>query len=165
NDWNRYPPLNGTPELRAACAGWLTRRYRLPAGMIDPETQIMPVAGTREGLFSAALLAVSPARPGDPPPLALMPNPFYQVYLGAATLAGAEPRFLTATAATGHLPDLDALDDETLDRAEIFYLCTPANPQGAVADLPYLKRALELARKHDFLLVVDECYAELYTGA
>ncbi|MBV9523947.1 MAG: aminotransferase class I/II-fold pyridoxal phosphate-dependent enzyme [Alphaproteobacteria bacterium] len=162
-DWNRYPPLNGTPELRAACAAWLTRRYKLPAGMIDPETQIAPVAGTREGLFSAALIAISPAA-GEAPPLALMPNPFYQVYYGAATCAGAEACFLPATKATGYLPDLDALDEASLRRAQIFYLCSPANPQGAVAGLGYLKRAIQLARRHDFLLVVDECYAEIYNG-
>jgi N-succinyldiaminopimelate aminotransferase len=163
-DWNRYPPLAGTPELRAACAAWLQRRYKLPAGMIDPETQIVSVAGTREGLFSAALVAISPAN-GGPPPLALMPNPFYQVYYGASICAGAEARFLPATKATGYLPDLEAIDEATLRRAEIFYLCTPANPQGAVADLTYLKRALQLARRHDFLLVVDECYAEIYSGS
>ncbi|MGQ0664038.1 MAG: aminotransferase class I/II-fold pyridoxal phosphate-dependent enzyme [Pseudomonadota bacterium] len=160
--WNRYPPINGTPEFRAACAGWLARRYKLPLGALDPETQIAPVAGTREGLFMAALLAVSPAN--GRPPAALMPNPFYQVYYGAAVMAGAEPVFMPATRATGFLPDLGALDEATLERTRIMYLCSPANPQGAVAELAYLKAAVALARRHDFLVVADECYAEIYTG-
>jgi N-succinyldiaminopimelate aminotransferase len=161
--WHRYPPINGTVEFRRACADWLTRRYRLPAGMIDPETMIAACAGTREGLYMAATLAVTPSEGGERP-LALLPNPFYQVYVGAATLAGAEPHFMTATQATDFLPDLDALDAATLDRVELMYLCSPSNPQGAVASLAYLEKALRLARRHDFLLVVDECYAEIYTA-
>jgi N-succinyldiaminopimelate aminotransferase len=163
-DWNRYPALVGTPEFLAACAAWLIRRYKLPPGMIDASTQIAPVAGTREGLFSAALLAISPAIDGRKP-LALMPNPFYQVYYGASIFAGAEPVFLPATRETGFLPDLAAIDPAILERTQLFYLCSPANPQGAVADLDYLKRAIGLARKYDFLLVVDECYGEIYTTA
>jgi aspartate/methionine/tyrosine aminotransferase len=131
--------------------------------MIDPETQIAPCAGTREGLFSAGLIAVTPTTSG-PAPIALMPNPFYQVYYGAATCAGAEAHFLPATPATGYLPDLGSLDEATLRRTQLFYLCSPANPQGAVADLAYWRRALELARAYDFLLVADECYSEIYTG-
>ncbi len=161
--WNRYPPVQGTPALREACATWLTRRYRVPASVLDPHAQIAPVAGTREGLFIAALAAVTPAE-GGPAPFALMPNPFYQVYFGAAVMAGAEPVFLPATKATGFLPDLDAIAPETLARTAIFYLCSPANPQGSVASLAYWTRALELARRHDFLLVADECYSELWYG-
>jgi aspartate/methionine/tyrosine aminotransferase len=163
-DWNLYPSFYGTPELRRACAAWSTRRYGLPAGMIDPDQQIAVVAGTREGLYSAAALAITPTETGKRP-LALIPNPFYQVYLGATVLAGAEPVFLPATKATGFLPDLDAIGEDTLGRAQVMYLCSPANPQGAVADLEYLKKALLLARKHDFLLVMDECYSELYNTA
>lgn len=162
DSWNRYPPINGTPEFRAACANWLTRRYGLPRGMIDPETMIAPCAGTREALYMAATVAINPAE-GSLKPLALMPNPFYQVYVGAAVLAGAEPVFLPATKTSAFLPDLDALTPEMLDRAQIMYLCTPANPQGAVADFGYLERALRLARRHDVLLVADECYSEIYS--
>jgi len=165
DSWNRYPPLNGTPEFRQACADWLGRRYRLPAGMIEPETMISPCAGTREGLFMAAALAVDRPADGAPPPIAFMPNPFYQVYIGAAVLAGAEPAFMAATRENGFLPDLDALPPEQLERAELMYLCSPANPQGAAADLDYLKKAIRLAREHDFLLVMDECYAEIYLSA
>ncbi|MFI4988948.1 MAG: aminotransferase class I/II-fold pyridoxal phosphate-dependent enzyme [Alphaproteobacteria bacterium] len=164
--WNRYPPLNGTPELRKACADWLARRYRLPVGMIDPETMISPCAGTREGLYMAATLAITAQNgKGGVLPLALMPNPFYQVYVGAAVLAGAEPAFMPATRETGFLPALEALDPAELARAQLMYLCSPANPQGATADLAYLKRLIALAREHDFLLVMDECYAEIYTTA
>ncbi|HEX2113898.1 MAG TPA: aminotransferase class I/II-fold pyridoxal phosphate-dependent enzyme [Alphaproteobacteria bacterium] len=159
--WNRYPPLNGTPEFRAACAAWLTQRYRLKPGSLNPETQIAPVAGTREGLFQAALIAITP-RDGGPRQIALMPNPFYQVYYGAAVMAGAECAFMPATKATGFLPDLDAIPPATLARTAIMYLCSPANPQGAVADLAYLQKALRLARQYGFLLVSDECYSELY---
>jgi aspartate/methionine/tyrosine aminotransferase len=160
--WNRYPGINGTVEFRAACANWLNRRYSLPDGMIDAEAMITPCAGTREGLYMAATVAVSPREDGLRP-LALMPNPFYQVYVGASVLAGAEPLFMATSKETGFLPDLDALDPATLDRTALCYLCSPANPQGAVASLDYWKRALELARRHDFLLVADECYAEIYS--
>ena len=160
-DWNEYPSYFGTPELRKACADWVTLRYKLPSGMIDPERMIVPVAGTREGLFMAATVAVTPSQ-GGPKPLALMPNPFYQVYIGAAVLAGAEPAFLPATKATGFLPDLDAVPEETWRRTQIMYMCSPANPQGSMASLDYLKKLLTLARKHDFMLVTDECYSELY---
>lgn len=160
--WGRYPPINGTPQFRAAAVGWLNRRYRLPAGMLDAERQIAPCAGTREGLFLAALLAVSANEGGGPKPIALMPNPFYQVYFGAAVLAGAEPKFLPATKQTGFFPDLRALDPATLKRTQLMILCTPGNPQGAMADRAYLRDAIALARRHDFLLVVDECYAEIY---
>jgi N-succinyldiaminopimelate aminotransferase len=160
--WNRYPPLNGTPEFRAACAAWLTRRYRLKPGSLNPDTQVTPVAGTREGLFQAALLAITPRAGTDTAPVALMPNPFYQVYYGAAVMAGAECVFMPATRATGFLPDLDALDEATLARTAALYLCSPANPQGAIASLEYLKKAVKLAREHDFVLVADECYSEIY---
>ncbi|HYB10334.1 MAG TPA: aminotransferase class I/II-fold pyridoxal phosphate-dependent enzyme [Alphaproteobacteria bacterium] len=160
--WNRYPSLSGSPELRKACVDWLLRRYRLPSAMIDPETMIMPCSGTREGLYMAATLAITAATAGTPTPLAFLPNPFYQVYAGAATLAGAELAFMPATRETGFLPDLDVLDPKALDRAQLMYICSPSNPQGAIANLEYLKRAITLARRHDFLLVMDECYAEIY---
>jgi aspartate/methionine/tyrosine aminotransferase len=161
--WNSYPAINGTLELRAAIKGWLDRRYGLAPDVIDVETQIAPVAGTREGLFIVALLAVNRTKNGEAP-IALMPNPFYQIYFAAAAMAGAQPVYLTATEKTGFLPDLDAIPEDTLRRTSIFYLCSPGNPQGAIASLDYLKKALSLARRHDFLLVMDECYAELYYG-
>jgi aspartate/methionine/tyrosine aminotransferase len=159
--WNLYPPVPGTPKLREACAGYLKRRYAVSDQALDPHTQIAPVAGTREGLFVTALVAITPTESGARP-TALMPNPFYQVYFGAAVMAGAEPVFLPTSRATNFLPDLAAIPRAALERAQIFYLCSPANPQGTCADLAYWKQALTLARRHDFLLVADECYAELY---
>jgi succinyldiaminopimelate transaminase len=160
--WNRYPPIVGTPELRRAVADWLGRRYALPAGMIDPARHVLAVAGTKEALFLLAQ-AIMPATKAGARPVILLPNPLYNVYLGAAVMAGAEPVLLTASAATGHLPDLDGLSASLLARTAAFYLCSPSNPQGAAASLDYLRRALELARRHDFLLIADECYSELYT--
>lgn len=162
--WGKYPPVAGTPEFRAAAVRWLERRYGLPAGMVEPDRMVLPVAGTREALFLAALLAVPETKAGRRPAV-LLPNPFYAAYEGAAVMAGAEAVFLTTTRETGFLPDLDALPPELLDRTALFYLCTPSNPQGAAADRAYLARAIGLARRHGFVLAVDECYAEIYDAA
>jgi N-succinyldiaminopimelate aminotransferase len=162
--WGRYPPVEGTSGFRRAVAGWLGRRFGLADRAIDPDRHIVPVSGTREALFMAAILAVPESRHGRRPKVVL-PNPFYHVYFGAAAMAGAEPVLLPATRATGFLPDLDALDGDTLDRTALFYLCSPANPQGSVASLALLRRAIALARAHDFVLVVDECYTEIYDEA
>lgn len=159
--WGKYPPVAGTAEFRGAVAGWLGRRYRLPDGLVDAERSILPVSGTREALFLLAL-AVVPTRKAGRIPAVLMPNPFYAVYEGAGLLAGAEPVFLPATADTGFLPDLDALAPELLERTALFYLCSPANPQGVAADAAYLAKALGLARRYGFVLAVDECYAEVW---
>lgn len=159
--WGRYPPMKGTPSARAAIADWLGRRYALPQGMIDPEAHVVPVSGTREALFLIALAAV-PERKNGNKPAVLMPNPFYQVYAGAAVLAGADPVYLPATPETGFLPDLSAVGGETLARAALVYYCSPANPQGAIADLDTLMSLVRLAREHDFILASDECYAEIY---
>ncbi|WP_448205155.1 aminotransferase class I/II-fold pyridoxal phosphate-dependent enzyme [Azospirillum sp. sgz302134] len=159
--WGKYPPVGGTPEFRSAVGDWLTRRYALPGGLFDAEKSVLPVSGTREALFLLALLAVPTTKAGRQPAV-LMPNPFYAPYEGAALLAGAEPVFLSATRETGFLPDLDALSPELLERTALFYLCTPANPQGAAADAAYLTRAIGLARQYGFVLAVDECYAEIY---
>ncbi len=162
--WNRYPPMTGTQAYREAVAAWLARRYRLPAGMISPERNILPVAGTKEGLFLVAQVLVPEAK-AQRTPIVLLPNPYYMVYSGAGVMAGAETHFLNATRDTGFLPDLDAIPEETLARTAAFYLCSPSNPQGAVADLAYLKQAIALARAYDFVLVIDECYAEIYDQA
>lgn len=161
--WNKYPPLAGTPEFREAAAGWVCRRFGVGEHLIDPHASVLPVAGTREALFMAALLCVPHSKNGRTPAV-LMPNPFYAVYEGGALLGGAEPVFLPADAASGFLPDLDALaaQPELLARTAMFYLCSPSNPQGAAADLNYLKRAITLARQWGFVLAMDECYAEIY---
>jgi N-succinyldiaminopimelate aminotransferase len=164
HEWNKYPPMAGTPELRQAIADWLCRRYRLPAGALDPERHVLTLAGTKEGLYLLASLVV-PRRKGRSRPVVLVPNPYYLVYNGAATMAGADAVFLDATRDNGFMPDLGVIPRETLDRTSLFYLCSPANPQGTVASLDYLKQAVTLARRHDFVLAVDECYAEIYDRA
>lgn len=159
-----YPKIRGSDDLRGAIAAWIGRRYGL-ADQIDPAREIHPVNGSREGLFYAALPAVGRKRV-EGRPVVLLPNPFYHSYLGATFATNCEPFFLNATEATGHLPDLDALERETdiLNRTVAFYLCSPANPQGAVADAAYVQRALELARRYNFMLFFDECYSEIYAG-
>jgi N-succinyldiaminopimelate aminotransferase len=161
-----YPTIRGSDELRAAIGAWIGRRYGI-ANQIDITREIHPLNGSREGLFFAALPAVGRKRlgPGQTPAI-LMPNPFYQAYLGAAYGTNAEPIFLNATEATGHLPDLDVLerDIDLLARTAAFYLCSPANPQGAVTSTTYIKRALALAREYNFMLFFDECYSEIYSG-
>lgn len=164
DDWRRYPPPNGTPVFRQTVVEWLNRRYRLPGDMLDPARHVALVAGTREALFLTALTAVPTAKNGRTPAV-LMPNPFYQVYLGAAELAGAEPVLLPASAANGFQPDFAALSPELLDRTALAYLNTPSNPQGSIAGLEKLTDAIRLARRHDFILAVDECYAEIYTAS
>ncbi len=159
--WGRYPPIDGTPEFREAVAGWLGRRFGLPHGLLAPDDQLLPIAGSREGLYLIGAVAL-PRRKGPGAPVVLIPNPFYQVYQGAALMHAAAAVYLDAGPATGFLPDLDAIDPSVLQRTALFYLCSPANPQGAVADLGYLRRAIALARRHGFVLVVDECYAEIY---
>jgi len=153
----RYPANNGNDALLAAISGWLKRRYR-----VDITTdRLMALNGTREGLFNAAI-ALSPETKAGKKPIILTPNPFYQVYAIGALTAGAEPHFIPASAATGHLPDYRALPAEVLDRVTVAYICSPANPQGAVASTAYWADLLELAEKHDFRVFADECYAEIY---
>lgn len=157
-----YPPIRGSAEFRTAVFDWLGRRYP-PLAELGPDTLgAIPLSGTREGLFHIAFSAR--ARRADiAQPALLMPNPFYHTYAGAAQGAGLEPVFLNAGPDSGFLPDLDTISDATLARTVAFFLCTPANPQGAVADSQYLRSAIKLAREHDFLLVADECYSEVYT--
>ena len=159
--WGRYPAPAGTPELRQAIADWLTRRYALPAGTVNADRHVFPVAGSREALFHTSL-AVVPEQKGGGRPVVLAPNPFYQVYIGAGVMSGAETVLLECTQDSGFLPDLDAVDEATWKRTALVYICSPANPQGSVASLDYLIHALELCRKHDAVLVLDECYAEIY---
>jgi N-succinyldiaminopimelate aminotransferase len=158
-----YPKIRASDDLRNAIATWIGRRYGI-AGEINPTGEILPVSGSREGLFFAAIPAVGRKRVQGRPAI-LIVNPFYQAYLGAAYVTNCEPVFLNATAETDHLPDLDALEHERelLARTVALYLCSPANPQGAVADAAYIRKALALARRHDFMLFFDECYSEIYT--
>jgi N-succinyldiaminopimelate aminotransferase len=157
-----YPVAIGLPALRLVIAGWLERRFRLPAGSVRPDDMVLPVNGTREALFAFVQAAVDSSAGSGPRPLVLMPNPFYQIYEGAALLAGAEPHFLNCTAANGYLPDLDAVPDVVWRRCQVLFLCTPGNPTGAVMPLAQMQRALELAARYGFLVASDECYSEIY---
>jgi succinyldiaminopimelate transaminase len=161
HEWNKYPPMAGTPELRQAIVEWLTWRYKLTPGALDPDRHIVALAGTKEGLYLFSGVVVPREKAGRKP-VVLVPNPYYLVYNGAATMAGAEAVFLDATRDNAFLPDLDAIPTETLERCVLFYLCSPSNPQGTIANLDYLKKAILLARQYDFVLAVDECYAEIY---
>jgi aspartate/methionine/tyrosine aminotransferase len=156
-----YPPNDGAPELLEACAAWLKRRYGAEA---DPGTQIMVLNGTREGLYNASM-ALCPERKAGAVPAILTPNPFYQVYAVASLAVGAEPVYVSATAETGHLPDYASVGAEVLDRTALVYVCSPANPQGAVASMAYWSDLLALAERHDFKILADECYAEIYRHA
>lgn len=157
-EFGRYPPNDGTPELRQAIAGWVSRRY---GATVDAETEVMVLNGTREGLFNAAI-ALCPEEKAGERPAVLTPNPFYQVYAVAALTVGAEPVYVPATAATGFLPDYTALPTDVLDRVAIAYLCSPANPQGSVADRDYWRALIALAEAHNFRIFADECYSEIY---
>jgi N-succinyldiaminopimelate aminotransferase len=157
--YGSYPTTAGIPQLRAAAANWLTRRFRLRAGAIDPETMLIPVSGTREGLFAFVQAMVDVSRS----PLVVMPNPFYQIYEGAALLAGAQPHFLGNDPGNAFLPDLDDVPPKVWERCQVLFLCSPGNPTGAVAGIDYLQRALALADRYDFVIASDECYSEIYS--
>ena len=159
-DFGRYPANKGSEPFREAAAQWLGRRFAL-ARPVDPEREVQVLAGTREGLFLAAL-AAKRSVPARINPVMLIPNPFYAVYAAAAASAGCEPFYLPATRDTGFLPDLDMVPDHVWPRTVAMYLASPSNPQGSVADLAYLKRLVALARRHGFLIFSDECYSEIY---
>jgi succinyldiaminopimelate transaminase len=161
---NRYPPNQGTPDLCAAIVEWLRRRYGIGDGVLDPARHVLPLAGSKEGVYAIGTVAVPPAR-GGAQPVVMIPNPFYQVYLGAAILSGGAPMFMNADAANGFLPDFDSVPPDVWKRTALVYLCTPGNPQGAMASLPYLQKLIDQCRRHDAILAIDECYAEIYNGA
>ncbi len=154
-----YPITKGSDALRVAIGDWLTRRFKLPASSINPARHILPVNGTREALFAFAQAVIDRTTNN---PTVLMPNPFYQIYEGAALLAGAKPVYLPCTAETGFVPDFDAVSSETWDACQLIYLCSPGNPTGAVVQEEQIKQLLRLAEKHDFIIASDECYSEIY---
>lgn len=154
----QYPATKGIPELRQGIAGWLSRRFRLPPEAIDPEQHILPCNGTREALFAFAQAVVDPGQRA----LVLMPNPFYQIYEGAALLAGAQPYFLNTTRDTHFLPDFDNVPEEIWARCQLLYLCSPGNPTGAVLPVETHQKLIERAERFDFIIAADECYSELY---
>jgi N-succinyldiaminopimelate aminotransferase len=152
-----YPPTRGLPELRESIAEFLARRYQLPRKP-DPESQVLPVNGTREALFAFAQAVIDPAGGG----ITMMPNPFYQIYEGAALLAGTRPWFLNCTASNGFLPDFSTVPDSVWRDCRLLYICSPGNPTGAVMDIECLKQVVTLAQQHDFIVASDECYSEIY---
>ncbi len=160
-EFGRYPPLAGTPSFRAACAGWLSRRFHLPAGAVDPETQILPLNGSREGLFSAVFPLVPEKKAGGKP-VVLIPNPFYSVYPSSAVSAGAEPYYVPSRAESGFLPDFSSVPRAVLERTVAAFFCSPSNPEGACASALEWRRLFELADTFEFTVLADECYCELY---
>jgi aspartate/methionine/tyrosine aminotransferase len=161
NDFGRYPANKGTDRFRKAAAAWLGRRYRL-SRPVDPETEVIVLNGTREGLFLGAVAAKRYVAPRAGKPTILIPNPFYAAYSAGAAAAECEPVYLPTTRGTGFLPNLDVIDERLLARTVAFYIASPSNPQGAVAEPDYLARLVDLARRHGFLIFADECYCEIY---
>lgn len=154
----QYPLTKGIPELRQAIASWLSRRFKLSHEAVNPDTQILPVNGTREALFAFAQAMIDRSHQ----PQVLMPNPFYQIYEGAAFLAGAEPKFYNTTRRTNYLPDFYAIPEQDWQACQILYICTPGNPTGAVIPIEQLKMLIEKAEQYDFIIASDECYSEIY---
>ena len=157
--FGRYPPKDGEPVLLDAIAAWLKHRYGVT---VEPRKNILVASGSREALFNACV-ALCPQTKHDRPARVLIPNPFYQVYAGAAVAANAVPQYVNATRETGFLPDFASIPEPVLDDTAIVYVCSPSNPQGAVASLTYLKNLMQLAQRHDFLVFADECYSEIYS--
>lgn len=153
-----YPATKGMPALRETIATWLQQRFNLPAASLDPDRHVLPVNGTREALFSFAQCVVNRQANAK----VLMPNPFYQIYEGAAYLAGAEPVYLNCDEAHDFLPDFDAVSPETWQDCQLVYLCSPSNPTGAVMGYKAIAQLLDLAEQYDFIIASDECYSELY---
>lgn len=160
-EFGTYPPINGSADWREAASSWLIRRFALSPGSIDPDNNILPLNGTREGLFLAAFTVMPESKAGRRPAV-LLPNPFYQCYAAAALSAGGEPVFVPATAATGFLPDYASLPKALLERTAAVYICSPSNPEGACADEAYWRTLFALADQYDFVVFADECYADIY---
>jgi N-succinyldiaminopimelate aminotransferase len=156
---SKYPSTKGVTGLREAIANWLCGRFALDPSIIDPEHNILPVNGTREGLFAIAQCIVNRSEPN---PLVMMPNPFYQIYEGAAILAGAQPLMMNCIEENYFLPDLDAISNKQWTQCQLIYICTPGNPTGAVMSDAYLQKLIELAQQYDFVIASDECYSEIY---
>jgi len=154
----QYPLTRGMPALRDSIASWLQQRFQLPADSLDPDRQILPVTGTREALFAFAQAVIDRSSSAR----VLMPNPFYQIYEGAALLAGAEPVFYNTTADTAYLPDFDAISEADWQACQLLYICSPGNPTGAVIPQQQLQQLIERAEKYDFIIASDECYSEIY---
>ncbi|KZX78976.1 succinyldiaminopimelate transaminase [Oleiphilus sp. HI0009] len=159
NKVETYPTTKGIPELRESIANWATQRFDLAQSPLNPDTQVLPVNGTREAIFSFTQACVDDTANG----LVVSPNPFYQIYEGATYLSGVDLKLLPCLEEHGFQPDFDAVDEETWQRCQILFLCSPGNPTGAVVDLETLEQLIHLSDKYDFVLASDECYSEIYT--
>jgi aspartate/methionine/tyrosine aminotransferase len=162
--FSRYPPMAGTPQFRAAVAAWLARRFAVPVSAIDAETMILPLNGSREGLFSAMFPLVPETKAGRPP-VVLVPNPFYTTYPAAAIAAGAEVHYVPSRSRTGFLPDFASVPESVLARTSAAFFCSPSNPESACATAAEWHTLFALADRHDFVVLADECYCEIYDRA
>ncbi len=162
SSFGNYPAITGSDDWRQAAADWLNRRFQL-GGAIDAEKNLLPLNGTREGLFSV-LFPLIPETKAGARPIVAMPNPFYQCYAAAALSSGAEPLYVGALKENGFLPDFAGLSEGVLERMAAVYICSPSNPEGAVADRAYWEKLFALAERHDFIVLADECYADIYFG-
>ena len=153
-----YPTTKGIPELRQTITNWLTQRFKLSTGSLDPERNALPVNGTREALFAITQACIDRSQK----PLVVCPNPFYQIYEGAAFLAGAEPHFLACRAENNFIPDFDDVSDEIWQRCQLLFLCSPGNPTGSVINNATLKKLIDLSDRFNFVIASDECYSEIY---
>lgn len=156
--YGQYPASKGLPQLRSAIANWLEKRFNLTS--VDADSQVLPLQGTREGLFAIAQALINPT----PDTTVVMPNPFYQIYEGAALLAGATPYFANATAESNYLADYASVPEEVWQHCQLLYLCTPGNPSGAVIDAEQMWQLIQLADQYQFTIISDECYSEIYLG-
>ena len=163
-DYGRYPPIAGTPEFRKSAAAWACRRFGLPPTAIDPDRQILPLNGSREGLF-LALPPLTPETKNGGRPIVLVPNPFYVTYPAATYASGADAHYVDARAETGFLPDFDSLPESVLTRTIAAFFCSPSNPEGACANREQWLKLFQLADRHDFVVLADECYCEIYDAA
>jgi len=154
----QYPLTRGSDALRQSITGWLNRRFHVPTDRLNANRHVLPVNGTREALFAFAQCVIDPSDDA----LVLMPNPFYQIYEGAALLAGASPLFLNSTEQSGYLADYSSVTEEQWQRCQLLYICSPGNPTGAVMDETALTKLFALADKYDFIIASDECYSEIY---
>ncbi len=155
----QYPTTKGLPELRRTLSRWIEKRYNLSEDQLDPETQILPVNGTREALFAIAQAVIDKK---EKDPLVIMPNPFYQIYEGAAILAGATPYFVNACERTYYIPEFNSIAKSIWKRCQLLYICSPGNPSGEVIDKPVLQQLIKTAHQYNFIIASDECYSEIY---
>ena len=160
NGVSTYPATKGSVALRQSIARWANRRFQLEQHPLDPEQNVLPVAGTREALFAIAQTVIAPR--GDTPPVVMMPNPFYQIYEGAALLAGARPYFLNTEETNDYRMDLASVPDQVWRQTQLLYVCSPGNPTGTVLTIRDWTRIIELSQRYGFVIASDECYSEIY---